>query len=653
MNFFDAQERSRRRTRYLIAVLLGATLVVALSVTVVVGAAYYLSTSTQHGMPVGQWATHNDTVLAVIALGTLAFIGFAALYRTTTLREGGGRVARDLGGTRVSADAQDPQTRQLVNVIEEMALASGVPVPEIYILEHESGINAFAAGFNPEDAAVAVTRGTLDHLGRDELQGVIAHEFSHILNGDMQLNIRLMGPMFGILAIGLLGQTLLRGMRFSRSSSRGKGGSGVAVVLIIGVGLTVTGWVGLFCARLIKASVSRQREYLADASAVQFTRQSSGIAGALKKIAGLPVHSRVANTSSEEISHMLFASGRGALSRMLASHPPILDRIQALDPGFSSEQLEELAATQVDWATEPTAAAQFASPAPSPAPPASTTVTTDAQRLAGTIGNPDEQQIKAAQVLNRAIPPTLRQALESGNQSLLLTLALTLHPDTSIRSTQLVYLTQQIGEQRCTVVTDLCRELDKLGPRFRLPLLELTLPKVKDRPLPQLEYLSQTMRHLIEMDARIELFEYAVTRVFAAYLRRAVAPALPPRASLDLGHRKAKQAAATVFASLAAQTYQDPEQAAAALQRGLAAIEASSISPDTLASAQTDGWMVRLDAALGRLQALSPRGKKVLVDGLMQTAIHDGRLSMAGSELLRAICAIIGCPLPPLVAAAA
>ena len=653
MNFFDAQERSRRRTRYLIAVLLGATVVVALSVTVVIGAAYYLSTRTQHGMPVAQWAANNDTVLYSVALSTLVFIGIAALYRTTTLREGGGRVARDLGGTRVSSDTQDLQARQLTNVVEEMALASGVPVPEIYVLEHESGINAFAAGFNPEDAAIAVTRGTLDHLSRDELQGVVAHEFSHILNGDMQLNIWLVGPMFGILAIGLLGRTLLRGIRSSRSSSRGKGGAGLSMVLIIGVGLAVTGWVGLFCARLIKAGVSRQREYLADASAVQFTRQSGGIAGALKKIAGLPVHSRVTNSSSEEISHMLFASGRGVLSHMLASHPPILDRIQALDPAFDDEQLEQLELTSVDWATELAAAAPFAAPAPSPTPSASTTVATDAQRLASTIGNPDEQQIKAAQVLNRAIPAALRLALESSSQSLLLTLALTLHPDNSVRSTQLGYLTQQIGEQRCAIVNNLYRDLDALGPRFRLPLLELALPTVKERPLPQLEYLSHTMQHLIEMDARIELFEYAVTRVFAVYLGRAVAPAMPARASLDFGHRKAKQAAATVFASLAAQTYRDHEQAAAALQRGLAAIEAKSISPDALATARADGWMDRLDAALTRLQALSPRGKKVLVDGLMQTAIHDGRLSLAESELLRAICAIIGCPLPPLVQAAA
>ena len=425
------------------------------------------------------------------------------------------------------------------------------------------------------------------------------------------------------------------------------------MVLIIGVGLAVTGWVGLFCARLIKAGVSRQREYLADASAVQFTRQSGGIAGALKKIAGLPVHSRVTNSSSEEISHMLFASGRGVLSHMLASHPPILDRIQALDPAFDDEQLEQLELTSVDWATELAAAAPFAAPAPSPAPSASTTVATDAQRLASTIGNPDEQQIKVAQVLNRAIPAALRLALESSSQSLLLTLALTLHPDNSVRSTQLGYLTQQIGEQRCAIVNNLYRDLDALGPRFRLPLLELALPTVKERPLPQLEYLSHTMQHLIEMDARIELFEYAVTRVFAAYLGRAVAPAMPARASLDFGHRKAKQAAATVFASLAAQTYRDHEQAAAALQRGLAAIEAKSISPDALATARADGWMDRLDAALTRLQALSPRGKKVLVDGLMQTAIHDGRLSLAESELLRAICAIIGCPLPPLVQAAA
>ena len=215
--------------------------------------------------------------LSVTALATTVFIVGASIYKSSSLSSGGGRVAQDMGGTLVPADARDPLRRRLRNVVEEMAIASGVPVPEIYVLEEESGINAFAAGYSPGDAAVAVTRGALELLDRDELQGVIAHEFSHILNGDMRLNIRLMGVLFGILVLSLIGRMIARGGHYSGVSS-GRRGKGSGAIVLIGVGLALLGWVGVFFARMIKAAVSRQREYLADASAVQFTRQPSGIA---------------------------------------------------------------------------------------------------------------------------------------------------------------------------------------------------------------------------------------------------------------------------------------------------------------------------------------------------------------------------------------
>ncbi len=237
-----------------------------------------------------------------------------------------------MGGTLVPADVQDPLRRRLRNVVEEMAIASGVPVPEIYVLEEESGINAFAAGFTPSDAAVAVTRGTLELLDRDELQGVIAHEFSHILNGDMRLNIRLMGVLFGIMVLGLIGRLIVRGGHHTSiiSSRRDRG---APVALVIGLGLMVVGGIGVFFARVIKAGISRQREYLADASAVQFTRQSSGIANALKKIGGYSEGSLIKSADPEEVSHMLFGTGARFCS-LFATHPPLVARIQALDPSF-------------------------------------------------------------------------------------------------------------------------------------------------------------------------------------------------------------------------------------------------------------------------------------------------------------------------------
>ncbi|MGI9290540.1 MAG: M48 family metallopeptidase, partial [Gammaproteobacteria bacterium] len=338
MNFFDSQDLALRKTRFLLLLMTLAVGVIVLSVTFVIAGTIWISvrTSADYGSFIF-WALANSQLLIVVALSITAFIGIASIYRVVTLSQGGGRVARDLGGTPVSIYDSDPLRSRLHNVVEEMALASGVPVPEVFVMDQEAGINAFAAGFRPEDAAVAVTRGALETLNREELQGVIAHEFSHILNGDMRLNIRLMGPLFGILAIGLLGRTLLRSSR--GSSSRNKS-SGAAVML--GAGLMITGYTGLLIGRLIKAGVSRQREYLADASAVQFTRQTRGIANALKKIGGLKEGSAIEDTEAEEVSHMLFANGLASISSFsdaLATHPPLFKRIKALDPQFSENDM--------------------------------------------------------------------------------------------------------------------------------------------------------------------------------------------------------------------------------------------------------------------------------------------------------------------------
>ncbi|TDJ13315.1 MAG: peptidase M48, partial [Gammaproteobacteria bacterium] len=300
MNFFDAQDRARRATRWLVIVYVVATALIVAGVTLVVAVAFY--TVGETGRP-----ADPSILVATAILATLLILG-ATVYKTARLSSGGGRVALDMGGTLVPADVQDPLRRRLRNVIEEMAIASGVPVPDIYVLEQEMSINAFAAGFRPGDAAIAVTRGTLETLDRDELQGVIAHEFSHILNGDMRLNIRMMGVLFGIMVLGIIGRLILRGGYYSglASSRRNKN---APVIMIVGLGLAVLGWIGLFFARLVKAAVSRQREFLADASAVQFTRQAEGIASALKKIGGYTAHSYIRSVDPEEVSHMLFAGG--------------------------------------------------------------------------------------------------------------------------------------------------------------------------------------------------------------------------------------------------------------------------------------------------------------------------------------------------------
>ncbi|MDX1550562.1 MAG: M48 family metallopeptidase, partial [Lysobacter spongiicola] len=329
MNFFEQQAAARRASNRL--VLLFALAVVGLVLAVDAAVWFVVGPDPQ--------------ALIFAAVATVAVVGLGSLYRMATLGGGGEAVALQLGGTPVPDDPQDLDLKRLRNVVEEVSIASGVPMPALFVLEHDAGINAFAAGYSTSDAVIAVTRGALDRLNRDELQGVVAHEFSHVLNGDMRLNLRLVGVLFGIAMISLIGSKVLRFGAFS-GRGRGRGGGAGAPILVAAIAALVIGYIGLFFARMIRAGVSRSRERLADASAVQFTRQTAGLAGALKKIGGLPDGSHLSQRAdAEEVSHMLFGEGlafNGVFGRWLATHPPLVERIQALEPGFSSDRLESL-----------------------------------------------------------------------------------------------------------------------------------------------------------------------------------------------------------------------------------------------------------------------------------------------------------------------
>ncbi|MGH8146732.1 MAG: M48 family metallopeptidase, partial [Rhodanobacteraceae bacterium] len=326
MDFFAQQAKIRRSSHHLVWLFALAVLAIIIAVDLI--CAFVLGVGLR------------PLPLLGIAAAVVVVIGLCSAYRVASLAGGGAAVAREMDAIEVPADTTDPQWRRLRNVIEEVAIASGVPVPEIYVMQNEAGINAFAAGYTPTDAAVCVTQGCLDKLSRDELQGVIAHEFSHVLNGDMRLNIRLMGLLFGIMALWVVGRFLMWGGFFGVGGGGGgrdrRGGGGQ--VALAGLALLIVGSIGVFFGRLIQAAIARERESLADASAVQFTRQTSGIAGALKKIAAIVEGSALQNPRRDEVRHMLF--GDAEQSSWFATHPPILERIKALEPGFKSEELD-------------------------------------------------------------------------------------------------------------------------------------------------------------------------------------------------------------------------------------------------------------------------------------------------------------------------
>src|SRR5687768_5084193 len=337
MDFFARQSATRRQSRWMVFLFIIAVIAIVIAIDLVVVTSVAVLSLEDGGLLASEDLSLTRYPIAVVVstIVVLGTIGISSLVRTVTLAAGGGKVAEQLGGTRVSADTTDPLRRRLRNVVEEMAIASGVPVPQVYVLDREAGINAFAAGYSPANAAIAVTRGALVNLDRDELQGVIAHEFSHVLNGDMRLSTRMIGLLFGLTVIAMVARTILR---FAPRGGGGrKGGGGILVIFLAAIVVLALGWIGLFFGRLIQAAVSRHRESLADASAVQFTRDPQGLRNALVKIGALGAGSRFADADAEEVAHLLFAEG---IRRVFATHPPLVERIREIDPRFQPAEFD-------------------------------------------------------------------------------------------------------------------------------------------------------------------------------------------------------------------------------------------------------------------------------------------------------------------------
>jgi len=647
MNFFAHQEQARRQTRRMLILFALAVLAIVVAIDVVVAFAVGSDSLREFDGSL-RW-----TFLAELSAVVVAVILTGSAYRVATLRGGGAAVARGLGGTPIDAQTSNFAYRRLRNVVEEIAIASGVPVPEIFVLENEAGINAFASGFTPADAAVTVTRGALDKLTREELQGVIGHEFSHVLNGDMRLNIRLMGVVFGILVIATIGRKIAEVS--GRGRSRDTGG-----IVIFGLALFAVGYLGVVFGRLIKASISRQREFLADASAVQFTRQTSGISGALKKIGGLDEGSKLAASGTEEVAHMLFSDGVG-YSALFATHPPLNERIVRLDPSFKSEEFKAIAAA---W-SQPVlvgddgfdaADVSIGGFAPATArlaekreratslPPANATLGVSPNVVARQVGNPGTDDRRAAQTIRTTIPEALREAAYRQEQAAPLIFALLLDANADVRSRQLVTIAQRYDEGASTLVSALAGTAADLHPMHRLPLAALAFPALRRRPRAQLATFTATLKELIDADERTGLEEYCLAKL----IQLQVIDALAPAAAQTIGRVKLPEVAseiAALFSVIATYGHDDESAAARAFLSGL--IEVLPNAP--MVYAPPDDWAQALDRALPKLDLLAPAGKVALVRGLVRAISEDGNVSVTESELLRTVCAALHCPLPPLL----
>ncbi len=638
MNFFEEQDKARRRTWLLVLYFTLAVALIALAINLVayLGARYI----GLHSGGLDAWLQQPHWMW--ITGATLLVIGTGSILAILKLRSGGEAVARMVGARLLDRDTSELSERRLVNVADEMSIASGTPAPAIYVMDEEPGINAFVAGLRPTEAVLVVTRGALENLDRDELQGVVGHEYSHILNGDMRLNIRLLGVLAGILVIGQLGGFLLRSLRFSgsrRSRIRGQGG---LAVLGLGLALFAIGYVGLFFGRLIKAAISRQREFLADASSVQFTRNPAGIAGALWKIDQHPQGATLASAHAEDMSHMCFGQSlTTSFQSWLATHPPIDVRIERVDPAFSARRLGERARQRMQsrgarTAPAPppgSAAAGFTGPAPA---------ATSAADIADSVGNPSAEQMAYATRLHAALPPALLSRVHQPRTAKAVVYALLLtgtHREQAPAARGIIEAAD--GADAAAETLSACADVQRLDRSARLPLLELAMPALRSLEARERARFLGAVRELARADRRMTLFEFALMVVLDQHLGSSARAADKTR---YYKYSAVKDEIRLLLTVLSRAGTRDAGKARETFQQVMASFGHQQMEPSD-ARACTPA---ALTGALRKLNQLSPLLKRTLITACADCVLHDGRVLPSEAELLRATALSLGCPMPPL-----
>ncbi len=632
-DFFERQAVARRNTKWLIAMFIFAVFAIV-GTTFVVTALIAGAASKGHGrFPIGIPFAASAAALGLIAVGSL--------YKTAQLSAGGTVVAERLGGRRVYPNTTDLIERRLLNVVEEMALASGVPVPPVFLLSEEQGINAFAAGHSPSDAVVGITRGCAQQLTRDQLQGVVAHEFSHILNGDMRLNLRLMGILNGILLMGLVGRELLRFSSYAGGGSRDREGrnDGVMYLLLIGLAFMVLGFMGLFIGSLIKAAASRQREYLADASAVQFTRNPDGIGGALKRIGSAIFGSTLESPRAAEASHMYFAEG---ISSFFASHPPLNARIRAIDPQWNGKFPAALPADAVAGLSGADVSGLVGASTQEGQDDCRQPVPLAVVRNAvNQVANPTELHRTYVQELIAGMPPEVVDAAHEPYGARALIFATLLDENTEVRTAQLQALAKATEPHVYDLTLKLVPSVNQLDTRALLPLVDMTLPALRALSPPQYQAFSQCFVALVQADQRLGLFEWTLHQILLRHLRPQFETVRPP-AIKYYGIQQLGPQLSVLLSTLAHASQHDDEAAFNAGAKYL------SDAPVQLLPREACG-VGQLDAALRELAQLAPKLRARLVDACAACICADLAVSVEEGELLRAICDMLNCPMPPLL----
>ncbi|MBE4081447.1 M48 family metallopeptidase [Vibrio parahaemolyticus] len=613
MDFFHHQDTARQRTGLLVMLFTLAVLAITGLVSVISIGIYFYFT----GEPFTTQSIISYCLLSFV--GVLLVVSISSFVRLSELNANGGRgVAESIGGKLISTDTSNAKHRQLLNVVEEMSIASGIPVPPVYVMAEEHGINAFAAGMSIDDAVIGVTQGALDAFSRDELQGVIAHEFSHILNGDMRLNTRLIGALFGITCIAHFGHLILDNSNSTRHVSRSSSDSnkGFAVIILIAIVCLVLGWLGTLFGNMIKAAISRQREFLADASAVQFTRNDQGIAGALKKIGGNVQGSTLNTKASDEMSHMMFGQSKlSGFSSLFATHPPLDERIRRIEPNWDGIYAQHSHAQSTAFENEQVSG--FAVGGGSPASQSA---------------SPSEQLNEAGQQLISQLPPELVDIAREPYSARFIAFALIF--DGSDIQREMIKSYVPLASQ-----STLLPWLDyDLPLHLRFPLLELALPALKSLSEAQKISLCKVLRELSETDNQYSLAEWCVINLLEKQLLASF--------GFIKQHKTLKQLEESVFWLLRELAWVSHSQADKA-QRAYHCALAHLGFPEVKLEPANSNWHLSR-AALELLLQLKPKDRRIFVKACRLAIESDGEITVAEGELYRVIACFLEVPEPPL-----
>ncbi len=641
MNFFGYQEQARKNTAILIVLFV-------LSVILISMAVYFAMVL---GILMGQMFVDQDTgfmgfsanqlwswdVFYVSTGITLAVILGGSVYRIRALSEGGGAaVARMLGGTYLPSASRSPLDRRLLNVVEEMAIASGLPVPPVYLLEQQ-GINAFAAGFSPSDTVVGITRGALELLNRDQLQGVMAHEFSHILNGDSAMKMRMMGLLFGITLVsdaGIVLMTMKPTSRYSRERGTHPG------LLVMGLLLFVVGTVGVVMADFIKRAVSRQREFLADASAVQFTRNPAGIADALKIIGGYKAGSKVSHVATGQVSHFFFGNALKSwyASDWWATHPPLEERIKRIEPRFEGKF------EKVNYKTRSSANISHAAAELMVAPDDEVAVSyVSPDDIISRVGSPNIESVQEATLLMAKMPARIRDFAHDPYTARAAVYALLLNRDTQKKRVQLQVLEKTADPSVFRETLEIQMEVEGLASELRLPLAEMVLPALKEMSLPQYTIFKKSVGAVIKADHSVSLFEFVLYRMLirrldGEFTRSAPLPMKYYRMKTIFPH-------VVVVLALLARTGHGENAASVFTESMALLVDEEHLLPD-----KKNARFSHFDKALTELNMATPHLKESILKAAVHCVLCNGVISVKEGELLRAVADGLDCPMPLMVA---